>query len=1050
MRYIFILLYINLSSFTWGQTASISGTITDTDGYTVPMANIQIQENERIFSSDIDGKYIIDDLKEGTYTLVFSSFGYTDATFEVSVKDDEEKTLDVVLGNVQLDEVVVIGYGTSLKRDLTGSVSSVKSEDLEDALSPSFDQALQGKLAGVQITAANGVAGGGNTKIQIRGTNSIAAGSNPLIVVDGVPISNQDISADVMGNGANGLADLNMDDIASIDVLKDASASAIYGARGANGVIIITTKRGKEGKTKFNVNFKSGFVQETGRINLITAEEHLALRDQVSIENTGNPEPKNTLIGIYEGESFTRQDADDYAATGGSDWIDETLQTGFFNEANISATSGTEKTRLFFSGAYRNEESFLKGNSFERVSGRFNMETKAHDLVTLGANALITYSVNDRVATGDNGGLGWAQQIPRYIPIYKEDGSYFNPAGNPLWYLENRSFVAQRLRSLTSVYAQLQLHKKVQFRSSFGLDFTNLNEDEYQAKNIAANSDAYAWERLSNIFNWNISNYFTYTDQFKDIHDLSVVLGSDYQRTDIRGQGIYGSGFSNASFTNPQQGANQQLYSYQGGNAILSFYSRISYKLKDKYLFGVTARVDGSSRFSDAYRYGFFPSFSAGWIISEENFLKNNKTLTFLKLRASFGLTGNDNIGDFTRFGVYTTGIGYAGSLALYPSTLSNTELRWEKAQMVDVSVEYSLWNNRLSGSLTFFHKQSSDLLLPIQLPTSSGFSTITVNAGSVNNWGTEIMLEGFPVSTKDFTWNTQLNFSLIRNRVIDVAGLPPDAFESGQPGEGRVIEGYPVGQSFVVRFAGIQQEDGILNRYDTDGSILTDGAGNPITVNVLAGEALYYDINGNIMAFGIDNGGTPSNSADDVNRFTGSDFYDNRVPVGNPIPDFYAGLSNSISYKGLSLDFLFNFVIGQTIYDDPAKNQIGNYTFFAQRNEILDAFTSTNTGSVPAISYTTPVNSDRFLYDGSFIRLRSMTLSYSFPKSICKKIHFSSLKIYATGFNLLTWTPYPGWDPEVLRHVPQNSQQENISFSGPSWQTPQARIIMFGIKAGL
>ncbi|MDC0231376.1 SusC/RagA family TonB-linked outer membrane protein, partial [Aureispira] len=489
----------------------------------------------------------------------------------------------------------------------------------------------------------------------------------------------------------------------------------------------------------------------------------------------------------------------------------------------------------------------------------------------------------------------------------------------------------------------------------------------------------------------------------------------------------------------------------QTGNAILSFYSRINYKFKDRYLFGITARADGSSRFSDNYRYGFFPSFSAGWIISEEKFIKNTKALNFLKLRASYGFTGNDNIGDFTRFGVYTTGVGYAGSLALYPSTLANTELRWEKAQMFDISVEYGLWNNRVSGSVTFFHKQSSDLLLPIQLPTSSGFSTITVNAGAVNNWGFEIMLNTYNVSTKNFKWKSNLNFSSIRNKVTDVAGLPPDAFESGQPGEGRVIKGYPIGQTFVVRYAGVQQDDGTITRYNTDGSVLTDASGNPVTVNIAAGEALYYDINGNYMAFGVDDNGTGSISTDDINRFTGSDFYDNRVPVGSPTPDFYAGISNTLSYKFFELDFLVNIAIGQTIYDDPAKNQIGNYNSFSQRHEILNTWTTENQSSVPALNASTiPVNSDRFLYDASFIRLRSLTLSFNLPKKLCKKINFSSFKIYVTGYNLLTWTPYPGWDPEVLRHVAQNSQQENISFSGPSWQTPQARIIMFGIKAEL
>lgn len=1052
MRGLFSAIFLLLSFGLFAQTASVSGLISDAEGEPIPMAAVKIEQTGQGVLADLEGLYKLERLEEGSYQLTFSFIGYESASFQVELKAGENKTLDVTLGNTVLDEVIVVGYGTSLKRDLTGSISSVKSEDLENAVPASIDQALQGKMAGVQITGANGVAGGGNTKIQIRGTNSIAAGGNPLIVVDGVPISNQDVSADVMGSGTNALADLNIDDIASVDVLKDASAAAIYGARGANGVIIITTKQGKEGKTKFNFNYKSGFVQETNRLELLSAEEHLALRDQLLIEQTGNPESETAVIGIYEGQVYTRAQADSFAAAGGADWVDQALQTGTFNEANLSASAGTEKTRIYFSGAYRDEESFLVGNSFQKISGRFNINSQAHDIVSLGANLALTYSTNNRVATGDNGGLGWAQQIPTYIPIYKEDGSYFNPAGNPLWYLENRQFQANRLRTLTNVYADFKILKSLKFRTSFGLDFTNLFEDEYQSRNVAANSDAWAWERTANILNWNLSNYFSYNSSFGEDHNLNATAGMDVQRTDVNGLGIYGQGFSNASFTNPQQGSSQQLYSYFTGNAIISYYARANYKFKNKYLLGLTARADGSSRFSENYRYGFFPSASGGWIISDEDFMEKLDWMNFAKLRASFGLTGNDNIGDFTRFGLYSTGIGYNGGLALYPSSLANTELRWEKAVMLDVSLEFGFWQNRLSGSLTYFNKRSSDLLLPIQLPTSSGFSSITVNAGVVNNAGMELMLNSYNIATKDFEWKSNLNFSLIRNRVVDVANLPPDAFESGQPGEGRVIEGYPVGQTFVVEYAGVQQTTGEIPRYNADGTAVTDASGNQLTATVEAGEALFYDSNGNLMAWGVDDNGTPFDSEDDINRFTGTDFYDNRQPMGSPVPDFYMGFGNALSYKSFELDFLFNLVWGHTIYDDPAKNQIGMIYNFAQRPEILNAYTAENPSeTVPSLSSTiTPINSSRFLYDASFLRLRSLTLSYDLPAKLLKKLKINNLRVYATGFNLWTWTKYPGWDPEVLRHVSQNSQQENISFSGPSWQTPQARIILFGIKMGL
>ena len=301
-----------------------------------------------------------------------------------------------------------------------------------------------------------------------------------------------------------------------------------------------------------------------------------------------------------------------------------------------------------------------------------------------------------------------------------------------------------------------------------------------------------------------------------------------------------------------------------------------------------------------------------------------------------------------------------------------------------------------------------------------------------------------------DFEWTTDFNYSRIRNKVLDAANQPPDAFESGQPGEGRVIVDFPVGQTYVVRFAGIMETDGTLTKFDEDGNIMYDENGNEIVVSVSEGEALFLDLNGNLMAFGVDDKGTSDNS-DDVNRYTGSSFYDNRVPRGNPNPKFYAGLTNTFKYKAFELSGLINIVWGHTIYDDPAKNQIGMINQYAQRTEILDAWTSTNNSNIPSLSTNTQaINSDRFLYDGSFIRLRSLTLSYTIPKNIASKMKVNNLKLYATGYNLLTWTKYPGWDPEVMRHVPQNSQQANISFSGPSWQTPQAKILLIGLKLGL
>jgi TonB-linked SusC/RagA family outer membrane protein len=1031
---------------------SISGKVTDSKKEPIIGAAISIEGTSKGVATDLDGNYRITGLESKNYVLIISALGYTKQKKNIDLTAGNDKTLDIELLDdaLQLDQVVVVGYGLEQKRDVTGSISTIKAKDINNTVQPSFEQAMQGRAAGVQVTAASGMAGS-PVKINIRGSNSISAGSQPLYVIDGIPITTGDFSPGNLGSRTNALADINPADIESMEILKDAAAAAIYGSRGANGVVLITTKKGKAGKTKFDAGYSYGVLSPTNVLRYTTATELLSLRDKASLELNDSAESKKAQIGWWNNKPFTRAQADSFvAATGGSDWINATLRTGRLQQANLSASGGNEKTTFYIGGTYRKEDGFLVGNSFERTNGKIAIENKAYENLTIGINSNLSYSINNRVPTGSDGGFGLAQLKLPYIPIYNSDGSFNDPRGNPLWQLENRRFAARVFRAISEVHAEWRIIKGLNFRSSFGTDFLNQNEEEFNFRNAQSLDTAEvsnAWDRRTTVLNWTNTNYFNYTLKIKEKHDITFLLGNELQKSNRNGVGLYGEKFPNDYFTEPGDAAIKRGYSYTTGWSFASFFSRVNYKLKDKYLFSASMRYDGSSRFGANNKWGAFPGVSAGWILSEEAFIKKIKAISFLKLRASYGQTGNASIGDFAALGFYSSSTGYNGNSAIVPNTLSNNNLSWEKSNQVDVNLDIAFFKNRFAAGFNYYYKTSNDLLLNISVPTSSGYALILQNRGRLENKGFEITLNTKNVEGK-FTWYTDFNIAFNRNKVLDVDGLKPDAFDDkdlgNRGGEGRVIEGYPVGQFYVVEWAGVQQQEGSIKLWNSDGSPKLDANGQPIFVNVPAGTELFKDRNGNIMTFA---------------NPTGGEFYgDNRRAMGNPLPKFIGGITNTFSYGGFELSVLFNFVYGNQIYDDAAKTQIGGFNNINQRPDILNAYTQgnpsmevpslyNNSGSSNPASDYVAINSSRWLYDASYIRLRSLTFSYSFKEEFCQKIRLSNLKLFINGGNLLTYTKFPGMDPEVLRNIDPDSERGNIAFGGPYLGTPQAKTITAGIN---
>ncbi len=1020
------------------QTGTVQGKVTDENGEVMYGTNVVVKGTQIGVITDFEGQYVLSNVPVGAQIIEISFVGMLTQELPVTVEAGKTAVVDAVLleNAVVLDDVVVIGYGRRQKRDVTGAITSISSEDLGDAVLPSLESSMQGRAAGVQVTTSNGMAGS-SINVKVRGTNSISAGSQPLYVIDGIPVSSGDFSANNTGSGFNALSDLNPNDIESIQILKDAAAASIYGSRGANGVVLITTKKGNPGKTKFNVNYYSGVVDAANRIDLISGEEQLALRDSARVQRGLDPESKDAIIYTpSNGTPITRGMADSIAALGGNDWIDLVLRQGFVQELSASAQGGSEKTNFYTGLTYRDEEGFVLGNSYNRLSGRINVENKASDKLSIGTNMSVSYSKNKRVPTGDSGGLGLAQQKLPYLPVYNADGTYYDPYSNPLWQLENWNFTANSFRSITGMYLNYDILDNLSFRSEFGVDFMNLSEDEFRFRNIQdTGSVSSAWDRRTNVFNYTTNNYFTYNQKIGDKQEADFTLGHSYQRSSTSGVGLNGWNFPNDNLTSPGSAdpSNMTGYSYSTAYAFNSYFLRLNYKINGRYLAGFSIRTDGSSRFGQNNRYGTFPAVSIGWILSDETFIKNIEKISFLKLRASYGLTGNANIDDYANLGFYSAVGGYNGASAIVPSTLLNPSLSWEKSIMFDVNIDFGFFDNRISGSLTYYNKQSSDLLLQVTLPSSSGYSKIWQNIGALTNNGVEFDLTTHNIQG-DFKWTTNFNIAYNHNVVTDVGGLPPDAFDNRTGGDARVILDYPVGIAYLVEWAGVQQADGEIALWNVDGTPVLDGTGVQETATVEAGTELYYDINGNLMTYENPTG----------------DFYgDNRKACGSPFPKLVGGITNTFNYKGFDFNFMFMYQYGNTLYDDQAKRMIGDYSSIAQRPEILDAYSETNPSTeVPGLNeYSTYVNSTRFLYDASFLRLKSLSLGYSFSKNVCQKMKVGSLRIYVSGNNLWTLTNYKGWDPEVARNTSSSDPDSNVSFAAPSFATPQARTIIGGIQ---
>lgn len=1004
----------------WAQKATITGVVTDDNKEPLPGVTVKLENpaaNTLVgANTDLDGKYELSGLDKGNYVLSISYVGYASDVRNISITQNNVQTIDVTLSEDTkiLNEVVVVGYGTQRKREVLGAISRIDSKDIAPTIGGSFETGLQGKAAGVQVTQSSGVAGSGAV-IRIRGVGSVSSGGDPLYVVDGIPIT-QDYFLNGESGGANNnpLNSINPNDIESIDVLKDAASAAIYGSRGANGVILITTKRGKanSGKPKFTFRTQFGTSQPTKVLELLNAKEWLQI-NQEAWENDGGigraPLPLALTYDQIEGIE--------------TDWYDLVLQTGIKQEYNLGMEQGNKKLRTYVGLGYSDSESYLKFNSFQRISGRFNADWNASDKLKISFSTSLSRGLNNRVAEAWAGGLGMAQStaLPFY-PVYNADTTtYFNLHNNPVAQNEYRKNRVLEIRTINNLSLTYNVTDNLNLVVSGAYDFMNIGDYTHEDA-VWTNTNDIAKGTQKKVYNWLVNAFANYDVPLNsDKHKLKLMLGTEYQD---RGGSSLEREFANMS---------TQIYEYSGNateegidttknifdNAGVDnwlFYTpvmfRANYSFADKWLLQATYRYDGSSKFGANNRFGSFPSLGLGYIMSEESFLKNSETINFLKIKAGIGLTGNADIGwkeQFAIFGINAN--NYNGLPMVSQSHIENPNLRWENVRTFDVGFETGLWRDRLTIDMSYYNKRTTDAILNAALQASSGIENTDlkyfVNVGVIENQGVELGIVSHN-TVGAVRWTTRLNVAHNKNKVLDVGTATPDALDGGF-GDTRAVVGYPVNTNFIVLFSHIDAATGRPVYLDKDGN-----------------ETFVYDVT------------------------------NNRQPAGDANPSILGGLTNTVTYKGFSFNCLFSFSYGGKIYDDAAKRQLGVVSDWNLRREVIDRWQQPGDTDVSVPKLTNTMlnwggndnvwqnNHSLWLEDASFLRLKSIDLAYQVP---LKSKAINGLRITLSATNLLTFTNYSGWDPEVSRGR-ENAQQRNIGGTNVTYLVaPQEKTYNLGVQ---
>lgn len=974
------------------QDRLVSGVITNEENSPLPGVNILLKGTTQGTTSDFDGNYRLQ-VPDENAVLVFSFIGYE--TQEVTVGSRTTINVSMAPDTRTLEEVVVVGYGEMEKRDITGSVAQVKSEELQAIPVFNVEQALKARAAGVQVTQNSGQPGG-RIEVRVRGGNSMIGDNQPLYVVDGFPIT-------------GGIEFLNPADIESIDILKDASATAIYGARGANGVVIITSKRGKAGqRSRIELNSFYGMQEETNRYDLLNAKEYAIIANEW-LKNGGQP----PFFNVDEVENP------------GTDWQDVVLRSAPIQDHTVSFSGSSEKTRYALSGNYFDQEGIIINSGVKRGSIRLNLDHELNNWLKMAVN--LNVSRREELSVPVNNGyrgtavLSAAASAPPTLPVYDANGlpteieKFYNFGSadmrNPLVFSERQS------RSLANTFVgnttfEVKLTEELSFKTLLGLEYGHSIGDYFQPiifendRGVGSQSSFYRNSFLN-------ENTLNYSKTFNEVHDLSVVAGYTYQTEMSRGFGVSVNGFSNNTTRNFNLGAAEIISTPSSGYSewtLASWLARANYSFYDKYLLTVSVRTDGSSRFGANNRWATFPSVALGWRVSEEAFLQDVRFISDLKLRASYGITGNTALSPYQsldRMNSERTVYGnQADEIGFSPSGISNADLKWETTAQTDIGLDLGVMDNRIRLTADYYKKNTTDLLASVPLPPSIGFGSILRNIGEIQNTGLEFTLGADLVRKNKFTWDVTGSFSANKNKVVRLAG-GSDILGAGQAAAWSSTniarEGEPIGSFYGYLEDGLN-ENGFIKYRDMDG-------------------------NGVI------------NSLD-------------RVILGNPLPDYFYGLNTNIAYQNFEFSLFLEGVHGNEIFHATKGTHLNSFQRGSnQFRDILGNYWTTDNpdpnARYPKISAASAIDiSDRFIEDGSYLRVKSIRLAYNLPVKNWGVQWVERAQLYFSGINLFTFTDYTGLDPEVsTRGTDDSNIATRLQMGHDQSGYPNAKTYALGLK---
>ena len=1007
------------------QTRTLTGKVVSTDNVGVPNASIVAKVGKLHFDAVAadNGSFSISLPVTGVITLEISAVGFEARQVRIETGVDY---LPIILksNSKGLNEVVVIGYGTAKKKDLTGSIASISVKDQEKTPVIGTAQMLEGQAAGVQVTQNQSQPGGNVFSVRIRGTNSINSSSEPLYVVDGY--------------AGGDIATLNTSDILSIDVLKDASATAIYGSRGANGVILITTKRGRAGGKAITFDAYSGVQQVSKRYKVMNATQYGnfidSLQSQLNqLNNTNQPLP------------YSAAQVAGFGA--GTDWQDQIFRVAPVSNYSLGFSGGNTDSRYFLSFSYFDQKGIIIGSDYKRGIVHLNLDQTVSSKIRTGFSSQLSYDYQNAPTVNTSGGgttpsvLWDAVRFNPILPVRDSTGKYTyqnnpsplaSPIGNPVAYANEAQDGVYNFRAFVNMYGEYEIIKGLRLKSSFGVNYRNNGEKQFVPTDlyVAASNGGSASQSTAQYYNWLNENTLTYDKEFNHIHAINVVGGFTFQHwyNKSSSAGITNLSTNNEGAENLGIGTAASPSSSYTDNVLASYFIRGNYRLMEKYLFTFTMRADGSSRFGANNKWGYFPSGAFAWRVSDEGFMREVKVINDLKFRTSYGVTGNQEIGSYNSLAQYSSNAYSLGTaptrvVGISPSNIPNPDLKWESTASFDVGLDLGVLNNRVQFTGDYYYKKTTNLLLNESIPQTSGYTSILKNAGSVQNKGYELGITSHNVESGKFTWSTTLNFSQNFNKVLNlgtnkqiyVGDLSGSVFPSATFKSAILLVGQPIGSFYGYKFDGIWQ---------SQDQILKSGTKQAVK----PGDPIYRDLNGD-------------------SALNGSD----RAIIGHALPKFTYGVSNSFSYGPVNLYVFVQGVYGNNILNENLYEiQNGSYAFNKLSYVYTDSWTGPGTSNKNArissvLRRSTGITSD-VVENGSYLRIKTVTLSYNLPLPKLTAV-FKSAMVYATVQNLATLTKYSGYDPEVNSFDTANNHSLSLGTDYNAY--PNYRSYLLGIKFG-